>query len=115
MRDHGNKMFNAFSKTRWDAHEKAIKKGENSTATFDSKFYNDQKDPTKRILVIDKSKVTREFQNQQEAEEQRQSRLNARRLSTHGVTVILIRNTWMKMNAGDDLVATSSHLRKKLS
>ena len=54
MRDHGEKLFDVFSEA---AMVTTLKEG----LCFDSEYYEDQKDPSQRKLVIETVRVRKEF------------------------------------------------------
>lgn len=78
LRDHGEKLFDILSLRNM---EKTLSEGR----CFDSTFYEDQKDPKKRLLIIQTMRVRREFVEQQQALSLTRARKYARRLAAFGV------------------------------
>ena len=73
MKDYGDKLFDVFS------HEvmvETIKKGK----CFDLEFYEDQKDPGKRNLVIARMRVRKKYYENEKRIEAREARKYARRV-----------------------------------
>ena len=77
MREHGSKLFDVFS---GDTMVKVLEDG----LCFDSDFYEDQKDPNQRELVIETVRVRKEYVDAEKALSKTKARKFARKMSAFG-------------------------------
>ena len=75
-KEYGDKLFDVFSIAR-------MKKDISEGYAFDSDFYEDQKDPNKRLKVMEIMKVTKEYYQQQRKIQKRQAISYQRRISQY--------------------------------
>ena len=80
MEKHGNQLFDCVSNNKVLEHTVA-------GFAFDSDFYEDQKDPDKRLLVMEVMKVTREFYEQEKCRERQRAVAYQHRISQYADTV----------------------------
>ena len=82
MRDHGEKLFDVLS-------EAAMVKAMTEGLCFDSEFYEDQKDPSQRKLVIETVRVRKEFVEAEKQCSATKARKFARKLSALGQSPVV--------------------------
>ena len=83
LEDYGNHLFDVVSRQRLSKIANAT--SQEDTETFDSEYYNDQKNPSQRTHFIEVMKVTKEYYDEQKARQKTQGAKYARHLSAYGL------------------------------